>query len=277
MQKTSFKLALCQCLVEDDKHKNLLEAKAKIVEASNYADVIVLPEMFNCPYRTSRFRAFAENEEDSESLNMISKLAGELQKYIVAGSIPERDGNRYYNTSYVFDREGNMIGKHRKMHLYDIDIKNLMRVKESDVFSPGNDVTVIDTEYGAIGLAICYDIRFPEIFRMMVDRGAKIVIAPAAFNMISGPAHWDTLLKSRATDNQVYFAAISPARNENEKYVIYGHSKVSDPYGNVVGELDEKEGILYVDINLDYVDEVRNMLPLLEHRRKDIYEVKEKY
>ena len=117
--------------------------------------------------------------------------------------------------------------------------------------------------------------RFPEIFRLMVDEGVKLIIVPAAFSKLTGEMHWDSTIKTRAVDNQIYIAAASPARNNNERYLAYGHSKVCDPFGNVLGELDEKEGILYADIDLDYLSTIREELPLLKHRRLDLYNVKQ--
>ncbi|OPJ56349.1 carbon-nitrogen hydrolase family protein [Alkalithermobacter paradoxus] len=270
-----FKIALCQIKVENDKEKNIEKGIKYIKEAAkNGAKLICLGEMFNCPYRKETFKEYAEEEKNSKTLKIISKVAKENKVYVIAGSIPEKENDKYYNTSFVFDKEGNVIAKHRKIHLYDVDIKGKVFVKESDIFSYGQDITVFDTEYCKIGLSICYDIRFPEVFRIMEQKGAKLIVVPAAFNIVTGPMHWDLLVKARAVDNQVYIAAVSPARNYDEKYVIYGHSKVSDPLGNIVDSLDEKEGILYSEINLDYISKVREELPLLKHRRSDLYEVK---
>ncbi|KXZ40335.1 Predicted amidohydrolase [Alkalithermobacter thermoalcaliphilus JW-YL-7 = DSM 7308] len=270
-----FKIALCQIKVEDDKYKNLNKAISYIKEAKeNKADLVCFGEMFICPYRKSLFKSYAQEEKNSYILNELSIAAKENNIYIVAGSIPEKENDKYYNTSYVFDKQGNIIAKHRKVHLYDVEIDGKITNKESDIFSYGNNITVFDTQYCKIGLSICYDIRFPEIFRIMEQKGAKLIIIPAAFNTITGPMHWDILLKSRAIDNQVYIAGVSCARDCKESYVVYGHSKVIDPLGNTVGSLDEKEGILYSDINLDYISKVRKQLPILNHKRSDLYETK---
>ena len=273
-QKNKFKLALCQTLTKEDKEYNVDKAIEFIKKAcENNSDIVCLGEMFNTSYRTSVFKKNSEKEENSYTLQKISEVAKEKKIYIVAGSICEEDDDRYYNTSYVFNREGEIIGKHRKLHLYDVDIKDKLIIRESDVITSGKDVTVVDTEFCKIGIAICYDLRFPEIFRMMVDKGANLIIVPAAFNTVTGSYHWNTLIKSRSIDNQVYVAAVSPARNYNEKYIIYGHSKVSDPYGKTLGELDEKEGILYCDIDLEHLNKVRDELPILKHIRNDVYKI----
>ena len=176
--------------------------------------------------------------------------------------MPERDGDRIYNTSYVYDREGSLITKHRKIHLFDIDVPGGQYFKESDVLSPGEQVTVFDTEFGKMGVCICFDIRFPELFLEMRKMGVTMVFVPAAFNMTTGPAHWEVLFRSRAMDQQIYMLGCSPARDETASYVAYGHSILTDPWGRVVRELDEKEGLLSMDVDLSYAEAVRQQIPL---------------
>jgi len=159
------------------------------------------------------------------------------------------------------------------MHLFDVDVKGKIRFKESDTLFPGNNITVVETEHCKIGIAICYDIRFPELIRLMALEGAKAIIIPAAFNMVTGPAHWDLLIRGRAVDNQVFVAAASPARDENSGYVAYGNSMIADPWGNILAKAGSGEEIVYCDINLNELDRVRNEMPLLQHRRKDVYEL----
>ncbi len=272
-----FKIALCQTMVKDDKDYNLNKALEFIEKAArNGANIISLGEMFICPYRNDVFKEYAEEEVSSNTLKAISKSAKKHNVYIVAGSIPEKEGDKYYNTAYVIGKDGHIITKHRKIHLFDIDIKGGVYMKESDTFSSGENITTFDTEYCKIGLAICYDMRFPEIFRIMVQNDVKLVIVPAAFNNVTGPAHWDIIIRNRAVDNQIYFAAASPARNYEETYLAYGHSSVCNPFGEIIGQLDESEDILYSDIDLEYLDKVRVELPLLKHRRLDLYDIKTK-
>ncbi|AGY74458.2 carbon-nitrogen hydrolase family protein [Clostridium autoethanogenum] len=258
------------------KKSNIEKAKSMIVQATDKgADIVVLPEMFNCPYDIKNFREYAEAEYCyGDTLKMLSSVSREKKILLIGGSIPELDqkGN-VYNTSFVFNKDGNLIGKHRKMHLFDIDIKNKITFKESKVLTPGNKITIIDTKWGKIGIAICYDIRFPELIRLMALNGAKIVFIPAAFNMTTGPAHWELLFRSRAVDNQIYIAGISPARDINYSYVAYGHSLVVNPWGTITDILDEKEGILISELDLDYINDVRESLPIIKNRRKDIYDL----
>lgn len=269
----SFKVALCQMLVNSDKQENLKKAESMIREAhQGGARMIALPEMFNCPYDSAVFHAFAE-VADGETVKRMSALAKELGIYLISGSIPEKSDVAIYNTCFVFDSKGQIIGKHRKVHLFDIAIKGGVQFKESSVLGRGNDITVVETEFCKIGIAICYDMRFPELIRLMSLKGAKLIIVPGAFNMTTGPAHWELTMKARALDNQVYFAAVSPARDMAASYHAYGHSGVVNPWGAFSGQIDEKEGIVFADIDLDYLEEIRQQLPLMLHRREDVYKL----
>ncbi|MDD3338387.1 MAG: carbon-nitrogen hydrolase family protein [Lachnospiraceae bacterium] len=239
--------------------------------AGKRVDMVVLGEMFNCPYDTKNFPVYAE-KEGGDSWAACSELARRYCVYLVAGSMPEIDeSGKIYNTSYVFDREGRQIGKHRKAHLFDIDVEGGQSFQESVTLSSGDACTVFDTEFGRVGLCICFDFRFPELARGMVDQGAKMIVVPAAFNMTTGPAHWEIMFRSRALDNQCYVAGTSVARDNSAGYIAWGHTLLVSPWGDVVEEMDEKEGYIINDIDLEYVEKVRRELPLLTARRRDIY------
>lgn len=266
-----FRIGLCQMKGSFDKNESMAKAEDFIREAAKGgAEVISLPEMWNCPYANEYFREYAE-AADGATVSFMSKLAEELGIYLIGGSIPELEGEKVYNTSFSFDRKGRIIGRHRKVHLFDIDVKGGIRFMESDTLTPGDELTVLDTEFGRIGVAICYDVRFPEWHRKMALAGAKLIVLPAAFNMTTGPAHWDLSMRARALDNQVYFAANSPARDEDGPYVAYGNSCIADPWGRFIAHADEKECVLYGDIDFENVEAVRQQLPLLKHRREELY------
>jgi len=239
------------------------------------ADIVVLPEMFNCPYETIRFGDYAE-EEGGETYTKLSEVARKKKIYLISGSVPERDGDLMYNTCYVFSPDGKLIGKHRKMHLFDINIINGQYFRESETLTAGDDLTVIDTEFGRLGIAICFDIRFPEMARLMADRGAEMLIYPAAFNMTTGPAHWELMFRSRAVDHQVFTVGCAPARDYDSNYISFGNSIVVNPWGEIIGRLSEEEGYLLGEIDLEEVDTVRRQLPLTHSIRKDLYELKTK-
>ncbi|RAO68959.1 uncharacterized protein BHQ10_004971 [Talaromyces amestolkiae] len=280
--KQPLKLALIQLASGADKSVNLSHARVKVLEAAKAgAKLIVLPECFNSPYGTQYFPKYAETllpspptEDQSPSYHALSKLAAEAKSYLVGGSIPELEPEtkKYYNTSLVFSPTGALIGTHRKTHLFDIDIPGKITFKESEVLSPGNKVTILDLpEYGKIGLAICYDVRFPELAMVAARKGAFILVYPGAFNTTTGPMHWSLLGRARAIDNQVYVAMCSPARDINASYHAYGHTFIASPNAEVLGELDEKEDIVYADLTGEAIDSARKGIPVYTQRRFDVY------
>lgn len=270
--KNDFKIAVCQMNVVDNKESNIKKAGSMIISASNNkSNIIILPEMFNCPYSNRKFPEYAEEIDSGVTVTAISELAHKKGVYIIAGSIPERVGNKIYNTSLMFDKTGKIIGKHRKIHLFDIDVSNKITFKESETISAGNKITLIDTDLCKLGIAICYDIRFPELFVMMTIKGAELIVVPAVFNMFTGPAHWELLMRTRAVDNQVYIAAASPARNKNSSYVAYANSMIVDPFGIITNRAGFKEQIIYSKLDYEKLRKTRTEMPLFKHRRNDVY------
>ncbi|KAK5096461.1 Omega-amidase nit3 [Exophiala xenobiotica] len=280
--KKNFKVGLIQLAAGSDKQKNLAKARGKILEAAKAgAQVIVLPECFNSPYGCQYFPDYAEpiepsppSEEQSPSWNMLSSAAKETNTYVVGASIPElsQDKKTYYNTAFVFNPKGELLATHRKTHLFDIDIPGKIKFIESDVLSAGNKVTIVDLpDYGKIGLAICYDVRFPEMAMVAARKGAFMLVYPGAFNTTTGPMHWTLQARARAMDNQVYVAMCSPARDTTSTYHAYGHSMVVNPNADVITELEEKEDIAYADIDGSKIDEIRKGVPLYTQRRFDVY------
>lgn len=266
------KAALLQTSVYDSKEKSLETAEKAVREAAREApDFICLPEMFCCPYVTEAFPVYAE-EAGGRVWEFCSRLARKYGVWLIAGSIPEKDQEgKIYNTSFVFNRRGEQAARCRKAHLFDVSIENGQRFRESDTLSPGNELTVFDTEFGKIGLCICYDLRFPEYIRLMALKGAVAVFVPAAFNPTTGPAHWELLFRSRAVDNQIYVAGIAPARNPQSAYRSWGHTLAVDPWGTLLGELGTDPGILQVTFDLPRLHQIRRELPVLSQRRGDLY------
>lgn len=271
--KPKFKLAVVQIRTETDKAQNMDKAERMIAEAAaNGAELVVLPEMWNCPYSKKYFHAIADND-NGETRDAMSRWAKENGIILVGGSVPEKCGDKLYNTCYVFDETGQEIARHRKIHLFDVDIKGGVRFKESHSFAPGEDITVFDTRFGKMGVEICFDIRFPELTRAMAKRGAEVILCPAQFNMTTGPRHWELSVRARAMDNELFFVGASAARYEGFDYECWGHSTVADPFGMVTDSCDEKEQILYCDVDLNEVDSVREQLPTFLHLREDVYNV----
>ncbi len=266
------KIAAIQMSTVADKMENVRTVKTYLEKIKDEnPDFVILPEMFCCPYQTENFPIYAE-KEGGPVWQQLSGYAKQYGIYLIGGSMPEKDAEgNVYNTSYIFDREGKQIGKHRKVHLFDIDVKGGQTFKESDTLTAGDSDTVFDTEFGKMGVMLCFDIRFPELSRMMVNDGAKVIFVPAAFNMTTGPAHWELSFRTRALDNQIYMVGCAPARDVSAGYISWGHSIVTDPWGRVIDMLDEKKGILLAELDMDYEEQVREELPLLKSRRKDMY------
>ncbi len=274
--KEQWFLGIIQNKVLSDKAANIDTAGKMILEAAERgANVVVLPEMFNCPYSSELFPAYAEQHPGGETTAMLSEIAASKGIYIFGGSIPEKDGKQVFNTCFIFGPDGNLLARHRKVHLFDVEFSAGLTFRESDTLGQGDTITVVDTPFGRIGVGICYDIRFPELARAVALRGAVLMVVPAAFNMITGPAHWEIIMRMRAVDNQFYVAGAAPARNEKASYIAYGHSMLVDPWGKTVQTLDEKEGIIVAEIDCQRLAQVRAELPLLKHRRTDLYELRE--
>lgn len=235
------RISLCQVQVGVDKLKNINHVSEIINKASSSSELVVLPECWNSPYSTVSFPKYAEvipninekpNDDISPSTAMLCNLAKSKNIWIVGGSIPEREDNKLFNTCIVVNYEGEIIGKHRKVHLFDIDVPGKIKFKESDSLTAGNSGTLFNTPWGMIGIGICYDIRFPEYAMMLREQGARMLIYPGAFNMITGPSHWELLQRARAIDNQLYVLTCSPARDESKSggYIAWGHSSVISPW-----------------------------------------------
>ncbi|KAK4706435.1 hypothetical protein R3W88_034002 [Solanum pinnatisectum] len=244
---TKFKIGLCQLSVTADKERNIVHARAAIEEAAEKgAKLVVLPEIWNSPYSNDSFPIYAEDidtgPDASPSTAMLSEAARLLKITIVGGSIPERSGDKLYNTCCVFDADGKLKAKHRKIHLFDIDIPGKITFKESQTLTAGETPTVVDTEVGRIGIGICYDIRFQELAMLYAARGAHLICYPGAFNMTTGPLHWELLQRARAVDNQLYVATCAPARDVGGGYVAWGHSTLIGPFGEVLATTEHGPG-----------------------------------
>ncbi|XP_074027282.1 omega-amidase NIT2 [Leptinotarsa decemlineata] len=270
------KTALVQMQSGADRLMNLEHAAKLISNAKQLgAKLIALPECFNSPYGTNFFSEYAESIPNGPTSEMLSKAARENSVYLVGGTFPEVENNKYYNTCTVWNPEGKLVAKFRKMHLFDIDIPGKITFKESDILSPGSELVTFDLEGVKVGLGICYDLRFEELAKLYRLQGCKILIFPAAFNMTTGPIHFEILQKARALDNQVFVCTISPARNDTG-YIAWGHSQITSPWGKVLAQAKEKEEIILADIDLAECDDVRAQIPIFHQRRNDVYDTVKK-
>ena len=285
----SIRFAAIQLGVVVDKAANHAEAQARIEEAvSHGARLISLPECWNSPYSNASFPTYAEpiaaasepiDEVASPSTALLRSLARRHGVWIVGGSIPERDpaDGALYNTCTVWSPDGALLVKYRKMHLFDIDVPGKITFRESDTLKAGGQLATFEPMAGLkIGVGICYDMRFPELARLYALSGCTMLVYPGAFNTTTGPLHWELLQRSRAVDNQLWFSAISPARNpDTTAYQAWGHTSVVSPWGEVVATTEHQPAIVYADIDLAAVETVRANIPVLKQRRTDVYTLHE--
>ncbi len=266
---TTYLAAAIQMTAGSDKLANLERAERLVrVGAARGANLVALPGVFNWRGKRPEQAAAAETL-DGESLSLMSRLARELRIHIVAGSITERadDSSRSYNTSVLLGPDGGRIAVYRKIHLFDVDLPGRVTVRESDSKLGGADVVCAETPLGAIGLSICYDLRFPELYRRLAFAGARIIMLPSAFTFPTGEAHWEPLVRARAIENQAYVIAPAQFGPNLYGYSDYGNSMIVDPWGRVLARAADQEGVVIAPIDLEYQDRVRSELPALKHAR----------
>ena len=264
-----FIAAAVQMLATSDKEANLREAEVWIRRAhAERARLVVLPEVFNWRGRGSDTAANAE-PVPGPSTDRMAALAAELGLHLLAGSILETAGSdgRAYNTSVLIGPGTEIVAKYRKIHLFDVDIEGEAPIRESEFRRPGKDVVVAETPFCPMGLSVCYDLRFPELYRRLTVAGAKVIFVPSVFTVPTGRAHWETLLRARAIENQVYIIAPDQTGEHPASMDAYGHSMIVDPWGKVVAKAGTDPGLVLADIDLDYLKDVRRRLPSLSHRK----------
>ena len=267
------KLGICQILTTDNKDKNINQAEDKIIELIKLnANIILLPECFNCPYGINYFEKYSEEFNLSNSNSITFKFFYRISRkypnvYFFFGSIPEKDNDKIYNTMAIF-YQGNLIDKYRKIHLYDINLAGKHSFKESSVLTAGDNPVIINTKFGNIGIGICYDLRFPKLAEYYRKNDCKLIVYPGAFNLITGEAHWELLQRARALDNMLFIATAATARNYNADYKSWANSTIVNPWGKVINKLDEKEGILIQDLDINEIDTIRSSIPIFKNLRK---------
>jgi predicted amidohydrolase len=252
-----------------DLEANLARARALVHQAADRgAALVVLPEVF-------AWRGVRSEEDGIASAipgpvsDFLCRLAAELHVVLVGGSFlerSERDG-KSYNTSLAIDENGEIRATYRKMHLFDVDLPGQVTVRESDARVPGADVVTAATELGTIGMSICYDLRFPELYRRLTRAGATIVTIPAAFTSFTGAAHWEPLIRARAIENQVYVIAPNQTGTSPHGYADYGNSMIVDPWGTVVARAGDGEQVITAEIDDERLARVRQEMPCLSHAR----------
>ena len=273
--KENFIAGVVQLDPREDYEENLQSAEKWIkIGAERGAKLLMLPEVWT--YQGPTPIDFAEDIPGGECFAMLSRLAKQYGIWIHGGSITEKipgDSVKTYNTTMVVNPEGQLAAKYRKIHTFDVDVEGAGSYRESDRKRSGNEIVVCDAkECGKLGLSICYDIRFPEVFRLQAMEGADILCLPAAFLMMTGKDHWEPLIRARAIENGCY--VIAPAQcGVKPKFVAYGKSMVVDPWGNIIAKAPEQPGVVMAEIDLDYLEKVRKQVFTLENRRPDVYQL----
>ena len=264
----SYLAAAIQMTASSSKEENLVKADTFVrLAAERGATLIVLPEVFS--WRGPR----AESAGQAESIpgptsQRLQELARRYQIYLLAGSFLEKTNEtRSHNTSLLFSPEGETLAQYRKIHLFDIDIPGQVRTKESDTMKPGQEVVTCATPLGIFGLSVCYDLRFPELYRRLADKGAEVLFVPSAFTFPTGAAHWESLLRARAIENQAYVIAPNQIGKNVHGFADYGNSMIIDPWGKVIARAPDKACFITAEIDHDYLEKVRRELPCLAHRR----------
>ena len=273
-------VAAVQMTSGEDVDANLERARELVCEAASAGALIVgLPENFAyLGGRQDHKLAIAEalpevgateHSDFGPILSAMRALALKAGVWLLLGGFPEksRSAGRINNTAVLMDPEGTICAIYRKMHLFDVDVPGGKRFRESETVEPGSDVVVAPTPWGGLGLSICYDLRFPELYRAQAAKGARMIAVPSAFTLETGKDHWHVLLRARAIENQVYvmapaqFGAHGPTRRS------YGHALVVDPWGVIVAECGDQEGVALARLDLKHQDKLREALPVLSHRR----------
>jgi nitrilase len=263
------KVSLVQVNTQGDKRKNIADAKRLVedVVAREHPDLVVLPEYFAfLEDPTEAMHASGEVFPNGEAYETMAALAKKLEITLHAGSMVERDGANYHNTTVVFGPDGQQIARYRKLHLFDIDIPGTVYYKESDNVTRGKDVVTYKVGDVTVGCSICYDLRFPELYRALRDRGAKVIIVPAAFTLMTGKDHWETLGRARAIDTQTYVVMVGQTLSHDAgKNWCWGHSMVINPWGHVIAQCNDGVGTATARLDFDYLEKVRANLPVANH------------
>lgn len=269
--QTEIRVAAIQMNAGLDKEANLAQAERLVRQAAERgAQLIVLPELFSAYGPLAKVVPLAEPIPGPTSLRL-GRLAQELGIYLCGGSIAEASSvpQRAHNTALLFNPQGELVTTYRKLHLFDVNLVGECTVRESDQMLPGDGPVVVDTPLGSLGFAICYDVRFPELFRALTDLGLEILLFPSAFTATTGRAHWEPLLRARAIENQAFVIAANQVGAHPGGLVSFGHSCCIDPWGTIVAAAEnEPEAVVFATFRAETLEQTRRKIPALTHRRR---------
>ncbi len=263
----NLRIGIGQLNTKDNIDKSFAQIEQQTLECSDKgAELVVFPELSTYLSETSTFKI--AQTIDGEIISRFKELAIRHKIYIHNGSFIEKSdiSKKSYNTSVLINPEGKIEVVYRKIHLFDIELGQKLTYRESDRYERGNSIINLKSDIGNFGFSICYDLRFPELYRELTFRGAKLIFVPAAFTLFTGKDHWESLLRARAIENQVYIVAPNQIGEHPDSKFCYGNSMVIDPWGKVIARASDKAGVIVTDIDWDYIDDVRGKLPCLKNR-----------
>lgn len=264
------KIAAIQMTSKVDVNDNLMDANNLLHLASREADIAVLPENFAfMGFDEEAKKDIAEEFGGGPIQDRVSSMAKRFKLWIVAGTIPikQPDSDKVWATTIVYDELGEVQARYNKIHLFDVTISPKESYEESSVTAKGYEPVCVDTPVGRMGLSVCYDLRFPELYRKLIDMGAELFVVPSAFTHVTGRLHWEVLLRARAIENLSYVIGVNQAGDHQNSRKTYGHSMIVSPWGDVLKSIDDmKPGVIVSEINLDEMHEKRKSFPSLAHR-----------
>ncbi len=236
---------------------------------SQRPQLVVLPEAFSCFGAGDRAQlAMAEPDNDGPVQKRLAQLAKHYGVYLIGGTIPLQAGERFAAASLAYDSQGQRIGRYDKIHLFDVDVAdNTRQYRESKWTKPGGSIVTIDCGFAVVGMAVCYDVRFPELFKALRQAGADIIALPSAFTQVTGAAHWHTLVRARAIEQQVYVVAPGQVGEHANGRKTYGHSLIVDPWGEIQAERAQGEGVISAPFERARLAEIRQQMPVAEQSR----------
>jgi len=270
---TQVQLTALQMSSRPDPQDNLTTV-AKLLERLPAArpQLVVLPEAFCCFGAGDRAQLdMAETYQDGEIQRQLALLAKAHGIYLVAGTIPIAAGERFSAASLLFGPDGSIVNRYDKIHLFDVDVAdNTKKYRESKWTKPGTEVVTAATDLGVVGMSVCYDLRFPELFRALRQAGSDIIVLPSGFTQVTGKAHWHALVRARAIEQQVFIVAPNQVGQHDNGRETYGHSIIVSPWGEVLVEQEQGEGIISASVDLADIESIRKQMPVAQQNQFEV-------
>lgn len=271
---TSLKIGVVQLNSRDNLAENMAAVEQSLERAASFGvDIVALPELWTYLGPYEGYADVAQTLSGS-AITMLREQARCHHMIVHGGSFVEQHPekpDRFYNTSVLINREGEIVAQYRKLHLFDVSLANGERHGESERIDAGNSIVTAELEGVIYGLSICYDLRFPELYRALMLRGAQILFVPAAFTLYTGRVHWEVLLRARAIENQCYVVAPAQVGSHPHGKECYGHAMIINPWGQVLAQAQDEPTVLVSEIDLAEIEHVRAQIPCLQHRRPEVY------